>query len=202
MTLLGAAFACLATPQAWAHGSVALEDDLCAIKIGYYRAHFRIYLPETDRHEQYCEDVPSTGSVVFVMEYQHSGLSSAPIDFRIIENVTDMGTFARWEHVQQIEDLDAVTVFYRERAVTPDVLMTRSDFGEGGEYIGIVTAEAPDGQVYRAVFPFEVGFAGLGYWPIFLALAVALQLNYLFMSGHFDRWRKAGLRPVESHGGR
>ena len=57
-----------------AHGSVTPEDDICIIRIGYYRAHFKIYLPRTREHKEYCEDIPGTGEAIFVMEYEHSGL--------------------------------------------------------------------------------------------------------------------------------
>ncbi|MEO1203589.1 MAG: hypothetical protein AAFX10_12830, partial [Pseudomonadota bacterium] len=82
-----------------AHGGVVEEDDLCVINIGYLKAHFKIYVPAKRRHEQFCEDLPIGGESVFVMEYLHEGLSRAEIDFRIIENVTGKGTFARLEDV-------------------------------------------------------------------------------------------------------
>ncbi len=68
----------------FAHGGVVEDDDLCVIKIGYLRAHFKIYVPEERQHQEFCEDIPVRGDSVFVMEYQHDGLSEAEIDFRII----------------------------------------------------------------------------------------------------------------------
>ena len=63
------------------------------------------------------------------------------------------------------------------------------DFTEEGDYIGIVTARHPQSdKVYAAVFPFEVGFTGLGYWPFFVILLLLLQFQYLFMSGRLKRW--------------
>ena len=94
---------------ATAHGSVSAEEDLCAIKIGYFKAHFKIYVPEESGRDDYCEDIPAVGASIFVMEYLHSGLGEIPIDFRIIRDVTGMGTFARWEDVQAIDDLEAVS---------------------------------------------------------------------------------------------
>lgn len=172
----------ISSSPAAAHGSVALEDDLCAIQIGYLKAHFKVYLPLTHQHRDFCEDLPAGGESVFVMEYQHSGLSDVPIDFRIIRNVTGMGTFARWEHVAEIEDLDTVTVFYQEPRVAPDVFSVLHRFDEDGEFIGIVTAAVDASNPYTAVFPFEVGFTGFGYWPVIVLLVLALQLNYWLMS--------------------
>ncbi len=43
------------------------------------------------------------------------------------------------------------------------------------------------GKVYTAVFPFEVGFTGVGLWPWIIAALAFLQLNFWYMS----RRRKA-----------
>jgi hypothetical protein len=175
-----------------AHGSVTPEDDLCIIRIGYYRAHFKIYLPRTRAHNEYCEDIPATGEAVFVMEYEHSGLGDAPIDFRVIRNVTGQGTFTILEDIQRIEDLDAITVLHHPAAVQPDVFTFLHQFNEQGEFVGIVTVRQPEtGEVYTAVFPFEVGYTGIPKWAWFILIAVFLQINFLWMNGSFARWRQS-----------
>ena len=180
-----------------AHGSVKVEDDLCAIQIGYFKAHFKIYLPRSREHDEFCEDLPASGEAVFVMEYIHPGLGEIPIEFRIIHDVTGMGRFAKAEHVEAIPDLDAVTVFYEEASVRPDVFTTLFRFDEPGEFIGIVSAVPEPGEApYLAVFPFQVGFTGLGYWPAIVGLLLLIQVNYLYMSGRFPFHRRARLRSV------
>ena len=188
-------------PRADAHGSVTNEDDLCAIEIGYLRAHFKIYLPQQYGHDDFCEDLPATGESVFVMEYVHRDLSDIPIDFRIVRNVTGMGRFARLADVAAIDDLEAVTELYLPPERRPDVFTVLHRFSAPGEFIGIVTA-TPEGsdKPFRAVFPFEVGFTGFGVWPLFLAIAVALQLQYLYMSGRFPFRRRARLQSVSGGG--
>ena len=173
------------------HGGVVLEADLCVINIGYFKAHFKIYLPQERQHDEFCEDIPQTGESVFVMEYLHSGLGEVPIDFRVIRNVTGLGQFARLEDIDRIEDLDAVTVFYQPPAVVPGVYTVLHRFDEPGEFVGVVTADIPDSDApYTAVFPFEVGFTGFGYWPWLIVLALILQLNLWYMSGGLSRWRE------------
>ncbi len=168
---------------ALAHGGVVGDGDLCVINIGYLKAHFKIYVPEERQHQDYCEDIPVRGDSIFVMEYQHDGLSEAEIEFRIIRNVTGKGIFASKQDVDAIEDLDAVTVRLEPPTVVPDVFTMLQPFEEDGEYIGIVSARSLDTQkLYTAVFPFEVGFTGIGYWPWFLGAFIALQLGYWFMS--------------------
>jgi hypothetical protein len=175
--------------SAFGHGGVVEEDDACVIKVNYLRAHFKIYQPRTSGHEQFCEDLPAATESVFVMEYMHDALPSMPIDFRIIRDVTGKGRFARLEDIESIPDLEAATVFYKKPMLEPDVYTILHTFEEEGDFIGIVSARNPDsGVVYASVFPFEVGFTGYGYWPIFIGLLVLIQLQYLFMSGRLKRW--------------
>lgn len=172
-----------------AHGGVVQEEDLCVIKVNYLRAHFKIYQPRVSGHKQFCEDLPVASESVFVMEYQHDALATMPIDFRIIRDVTGKGRFARMEDVEQIDDIDGVTVFYQPALTEPDVFTVLHEFVEEGKFIGIVSATQPDTKkVYAAVFPFEVGFTGIGYWPFFITVLVLLQLQYLIMSGRLKRW--------------
>ena len=182
-TLIGLAMFFVLPGNALAHGGVVDDGDLCLINIGYLQAHFKIYVPEESRHEDYCEDIPVRGESVFVMEYVHDGLSEAAIDFRIIRNVTGKGTFANLDDIEAIDDLEAVTIRYEPPMIVPDVFTMLQSFDEDGEFIGIVSARRTDTQkVYTAVFPFEVGYTGIGYWPVFLAGLLFLQLNYWFMS--------------------
>lgn len=179
-------------PQAaLAHGSVTPDADLCIIRIGYYRAHFKIYLPESRGHNEYCEDIPGTGTATFVMEYEHSGLGDVPIDFRVIRNVTGKGVFTILEDVEKIDNLDDITLFHYPSAIQPDVFTYLHPFDEQGEFVGIVTVQQVDtGEIYTAVFPFEVGFAGVPIWIWFIFGAIFLQLNFLWMNGSIARWRK------------
>lgn len=172
-----------------AHGGVVEENDLCVIKVNYLRAHFKVYQPQASGHTQYCEDLPLASESVFVMEYQHDSLSIMPIDFRIIRDVTGKGRFARMEDVERISDIEQATVFYQGETLVPDVYTVIHKFVEEGDFIGIVSARHPEtGKVFSAVFPFEVGFTGLGYWPFFIGLLVLIQVQYFLMSGRLKRW--------------
>ncbi len=178
--------------EAHAHGGVFLEDDLCVIQIGFYKAHFTIYQPQTSRHEEFCEDIPHADESVFVMEYLHDSLRESPIEFRIIRDVHNRGRFAKRKDIDKIDDLDQHTVFYQPPSVQPyGVFLALHQFREEGNYIGIVTTENPgNDSVYTAVFPFRVGGRDWGYIPLLIALAILLQLNYWLINGGYARIHK------------
>ncbi len=183
----------LLLPAFWqlahAHGGVVEEDDVCVIKISYLKAHFKIYQPLMNGHKEFCEDLPDAGESIFVMEYLHDELRRVPVDFRIIRNVTDKGRFARWNDVAAISDLDGVTVMYQPPIIEPDVFTAMHDFTEQGHYIGVVTASPDTGErLHIAVFPFEVGNTGFGYWPLIIGLLLLAEMLYLYMSGRLARW--------------
>lgn len=177
--------------DASAHGGVAVVEDLCAIQIGIFQAHFKAYQPQIHGHKQFCEDLPNVGETVFIMEYLHGDLGRVPIDFRIIKDVTGHGLYASLKDVERIGNLDDATVFYQPPAVKRNVYSVVYDFKEPGWYIGIVTTRHPTlDKVYTVVFPFKVGFSGFGWWPLIAGVALLVQLGYWFASGDLARWRQ------------
>jgi hypothetical protein len=74
-------------------------------------------------------------------------------------------------------------VLYRFPDKQPDVYAINHDFTESGNYLGIVTARHPEtNELYTAVFPFEVGYIGFGYVPLFILLAILVQGGYWWMN--------------------
>ncbi|MDX1499726.1 MAG: hypothetical protein R3176_07510 [Woeseiaceae bacterium] len=192
--LLASVLSTLALPggAVLGHGGVVEEDDACLIRISYLKAHFKVYQPRSAGHTEYCEDLPEPAESVFVMEYLHDEMGRVPLEFRIIENVTGKGRFARWEDIAAIDDIEAVTVFYREPAIEPHVFTAVHEFEAAGSYIGIVTARPDTGdRRHVAVFPFDVGYTGAGVWPWVVGAVILVQLQYLWMSGRLRRWLTA-----------
>ena len=174
------------------HGGVFLEDDLCLIQIGFFKAHFTIYQPQQNQHIGFCEDIPDANESVFVMEYMHEGLKQAPVEFRIIKDILGRGRFFQEEDLDKIDDINAVSVFYQSPQVHQEgVLLALHKFTEQGNYIGIVTAKIPNiDEKYIAVFPFRVGSRNWGYIPLFIALIIFIQLNYWLLNGGYSRLRR------------
>jgi len=179
--------------RALAHGGVVAEEDLCVIEIGVFRAHFTIYQPETRASKEFCEEVPDVSNTLFVLDYLHNSLKEVPVDFRIIRDVNGRTTYANWDDMQQIPDLDAVTEYYQPPRIYRDGAMrVEHRFTEAGWYIGIVTTRHPTlDRRYQAVFGFHVGRKSLGYWPLLLLLIAGVQAHYWFSGGGYERWKKS-----------
>ena len=176
----------------FAHGGVFIEDDVCVIQIGFFKAHFTIYQPQTSANQEFCEDIPEVSQSLFVLDYLHDSLKFLPVDFRIIKNNTNLGRSAKWEHITKLSNLDEQTVFYQPAVIAPNGSLTAEHtFLDGGEYIGIVTTQQPgEDKIYRAVFPFRVGGESLGYLPLFIGLILLLEIYYLYSNGTLQRWYK------------
>lgn len=204
------ALALLWSQLSFGHGGVVAEEDLCLLKMGFLQAHFTLYLPDTRGSEEFCEEVPDTGRALFVVEYLHEMMKEMPIEFRIVRDDQGFGIFANRDDVKSIPDLDAQTVFHRPLAAEPTGWVTVSHtFDDPGGYIGVVVAENPaNGKVYDSIFYFEVGNAGYGYIPLFVALIVGAQLLFFASTGslqRFVRWignRSPGDRPATRAGNR
>jgi len=170
---------------AWSHGGVAFEEDICLINIGFLQAHFTLYQPLASGSEEFCEDVPTVGESVFVLDYLHDFLREMPVDFRIIRDVTDIGVFANWDDITSIDNLDSVTEFYQSpMKVEQGVFKVSHPFSTAGSFIGIVTARHPtDDKSYHAVFHFQVGGANYGTIPYFVAVLIVLLLLYWISNG-------------------
>ena len=175
-----------------AHGSVALEDDLCVIDIDFLTAHFTIFQPESRGAEEYCEDVPGAARSVFIMEYLHELLQEMRVDFRIIRDETGTGRFADWDDILAMGDLEPLTEYYQEPSIEPSGYYRAShEFTEQGSYIGIVTASHPtEARDYQAVFYFQVG-RDWGSFPLFIALIVLAQFGYWAANGGWRKLRKS-----------
>jgi hypothetical protein len=160
-----------------AGGGMVLEDDVCILWIDFYSAHFTAYQPKTSGNTQFCEELPDTGETIFVLDYLHRSLKEVPVELRIIRDVTGQGRFVKLEHVEEIEDIEAQTVFYQPPVVRPDAsFRIEHEFAEEGAYIGIVSAGHPSNDaIYTAVFPFEVGGSNYSYlFPLIVILAGAV----------------------------
>lgn len=168
------------TPCAVAHGGVGMEDDKCVINIGFLKAHFSGYQLTSSGSEEFCEDIPKVTSSIFVIDFQHDYLKELLVDFRIINDLTGLGQFAKWDDIAALDNIDQVTLLYAPAThYASGSLSARYDFKQAGDYIGVVTARHPEkNEIYRSVFYFRVGGFDYGYLPALIVLLVLVQLMY------------------------
>ena len=176
--------------QAIGHGGVAFQEDQCVITVNFMQAHFTVFQPETRNSEEFCEDIPDVSGSLFVMEYLHELLQEMSVDFRIIKDINNVGRFADWNDIQDIEDLESATVYYQAPSIEDSGYYRASyAFEDRGTYIGIVTAEQPgEEDSHNAVFYFQVGGRDWGTIPIFILLLFLCQLGYWYYNGGYDRY--------------
>ena len=55
--------------------------------------HFTGFQPEQSQSEEFCEDIPDVGSAIIVLDYIDKQLRDMAVDFRIIEDVNDIGNY-------------------------------------------------------------------------------------------------------------
>ena len=193
LLITGTALAVIACTEAIAGGGLVLKNDLCIIEIDFYSAHFTAYQPATRGNKQFCQELPDTGETIFVLDYLHPSLKQVPVSLRIIHDVTEQGDFVKLKHVEEIEDIDSLTVFYQPPVIRPDASF-QADFEllTKGRYIGIVTAGHPSNdKTYTAVFQFNVGGLDIKFMVpmILLFMVVAIIL--------ISRWLRARRDPQQ-----
>lgn len=171
--------AAFASSRVLAHGGVSMEDDVCIIMVGRYKAHFTGYLPKERATQEFCEDIPVATESVFVIDFIDDELREMEFDFRVIKDVNNIGIKATYEDLGGAEAIESASVFYVDPVrYSRGVVNVRYDFVEEGGYIGIVNAHhKSSGLSYRSVFPFSVGKSAYGkfvgyYVALFLFCAV------------------------------
>ena len=166
----------LISGAAWGHGGVSIEDDMCIMQVGPYRAHFTGYIPDRRATQEFCEDIPDIGRAIFAIDFINDELRRMQTDFRIIRDVNNVGIRATYADLGTKQDIEQATIFYK----APETLSTGTfnvshTFPEKGHFIGIVTARHPEtGKEYISVFPFAVGIFRWG--PIVTRVGLILVL--------------------------
>ena len=171
--------------QASAHGGVSLEDDLCIMRIGQYRAHFTGYQPQARASQEFCEDIPELGEAIIVLDFLDPALRKMNIDFEIITDPSGKGAKAQLADIQQALDAGTHQLHKTAAAQYPsgnfNVNLTIT---QPGWYVGVLTASAVEGNLKEiSVFPFSVGvrdYSSLISWVVAILI---LSLLFYLVSG-------------------
>ena len=169
---------------AYAHGGVSLEDDLCIMQIGQYRAHFTGYQPKARASQEFCEDIPELGEAIIVLDFLDAALRGMQIEFQVLSNPSDKGAKTVLEDISVALENESHRILkvdaekYSSGSFSAELLIETP-----GWYVGVLTATAPErGAVEISVFPFSVGmrdYSGLIAW---LVAIVILSVIFYFAS--------------------
>ncbi|MFN0318043.1 MAG: hypothetical protein ACKVQA_23700 [Burkholderiales bacterium] len=153
---------------AMSHGGLSMDEDICRLRVGPYNIHFVGYQPESSAEKEFCEDIPSTGLTIVVLDYVDQALRALPTEVRII---LDTGSE---------ENLDAITVLHMPPKIYPTgSVHFEHHFKEPGKFVGLVTVM--DKQQLVARFPFSVAKGGsMGKVAVWIALALAFGAGLYF----------------------
>lgn len=176
-TLILAAGAAVAPAQA--HGRLGAAEGRCKLFIGPDTMNFTGYLPEASKNE-FCEDIPSTGPMIMVLDAEQAELRDMKIEVRIVK---DVGAAASDE-----ENLDPITVAYKAPTVYPSGTVNfEHDFKEGGYFVGIVTVLGDHGERWVSRFPFSVDRTFMRDLPAYTLMALAVIAAFVIYLIHRRR---------------
>ena len=165
--------------RGFAHGAMQRQQNACMLKIGPDLMYFSGYQPAVSRN-RFCEDIPTLGPTIFVLDYAQDEMRGMSTDFRIVRDVGEQ---------EEQERLDAITVAYLPPKVYPaGTLNVEHVFNETGQFVGIVTVDGPNGEHWVSRFPFSVGGRPLlARMPYLLFAAAGVLALVLFVWGKEDQ---------------
>ena len=71
--------------QLWAHGGVVSRGNECRLLVGPYTINFSGYQPQNNRSEQFCDDLPTVGESIIVLDFVDKKLRNMTVNFRVIK---------------------------------------------------------------------------------------------------------------------
>lgn len=149
--ILSAVIGLAGATQAYAHGDTGVVRGECRMKIDPYEMRFQGLQPDKSE-ERFCDDIPNTGQTIIVLDAIEPELRDMTLDMRVLRDVGQKD--------DKENEAANTEVYLPPRKYGSGTLNFSYDFKNKGAYIGIVTARADDGKVYRARFPFSVGETG------------------------------------------
>jgi hypothetical protein len=165
------------TVEATAHGGLAMEKDYCKLRVGPHVMHFTGYQPGDGYRKEFCEDIPSTGATIVILDFIDDALRDLPVSVRIIR---DTGGGPE-------RDLGNPIVYHVPPKIYPmGTFSFNYQFREAGNYVGLVTVGDGNKQVIGR-FPFSVGAPP---YLRYLFPAVLLAVGFGLVYGIW-RWRRA-----------
>ncbi len=169
----------LAAVPAEAHGRLGAAEGRCRLFIGPDIMNFTGYLPEASKNE-FCEDIPSTGPMIMVLDAEQDELRDMKVELRIVKDVGGED--------KENENLEAVTVAYRPPHSYPTgTINFEHTFDEPGYFVGIVTVTGDHGERWVSRFPFSVGKSFMRDLPVYITLGLGVIAAFAIYLVHRRR---------------
>ena len=165
---------------AYAHGTVAMEEDACVQRVGGHLVHFNAYQPQHAATAQYCTEIPAAGDTFLVVDLVDPSLRTLPVGVRVVRGLS--------------ETADDQTVAYWPPTTHPDGVVRGEARLAKGLYKLIISPEGFSPSSYhlrvQQVDYAKMGRQAMGPLVVFLVLAL---IGYEFSkSKRFMRWRAPG----------
>lgn len=169
----------------WSHGGVMNEGNECKLRVGPYVMNFSGYQPENNVSKQFCDDMPTVGKSIIVLDFIDNKLRDMTVNFRVIK--ADAPALGTEEDGIVKEDELAQTPFFEIPAKSyPTGTMTISqEFLEKGHFVGYVVVEG-ENEKFISRFPFSVGYPKAGI-PAALKIPIAVFLVIIIIMIWFAR---------------
>jgi hypothetical protein len=183
ITVVLAVLAAALVPRiATAHGGLDMDHDVCKLHFGLYSMHFSGYQPQNDDSKEFCEDIPTSGKTIIVLDQVNSELREMPVEVRIVKAEDDFNP----GHALPLVELPL-------KVYPAGTVHFEYDFQRTGQFVGYVRVGDPLRMTAR--FPFRVGRSPW-FWPIRVGVALAI-LGFAVMLAAFGLSR--GQRRVQAH---
>ena len=174
--LFAAAMLLVYPHSASAHGDLGAAKARCLLFIGPDIMKFTGYTPDDSKNE-FCEDIPSTGKMIMVLDAEQAELRDMQIDVRIVR---DVGGEAK-----ENDNIEAVTVAHKSpRYYRTGTVNFEHSFPEPGYFVGIVTVIGDHGEHWVSRFPFSVGLSFERTLPVYVVLVLAVIASYFIYLRH------------------
>jgi hypothetical protein len=165
----------LAAPLAEARGALGYDQETCVLKVGPDFLYFSGYQFAASQRK-FCEDVPNVGETTLVFDLAQDELRQMKLDFRILRDVGETPA-------EGVAPEGATVAYLPPETYPKGTFSFVHNFDEPGSFVGVVTADGPNGEHWVARYPFSVGGAPASKTPlILLALACGLALALFFAS--------------------
>ncbi|ORU89478.1 MAG: hypothetical protein A6F71_00490 [Cycloclasticus sp. symbiont of Poecilosclerida sp. M] len=164
----------LIATNTWGHGGVMNEGNECKLRVGPYVMNFSGYQPSNKVSQQFCDDMPTVGKSIIVLDFIDNKLRDMTVNFRVIKSdVAALGTDE--DGIINDDELAQTPHFEIPAKQYPTGTMTISqDFTEKGHFIGYVVVEG-ENEKFISRFPFSVGYPKPGI-PAALKAPIAVFL--------------------------